>query len=872
MIHKKSFTIGILVVLLFSVFASISSLRLAANAQTNDNLTSANVNLNQYEWPQFQGNESFTRFSAGPAPSTSSILWKANITGIQPYITAFDGLIFVGTNTSMVAVDQTGTIVWNTEISLNKTWPIAYKIDSNHLVVEGSCLDPHSGKILWTSTAFSTDTGIFNSPVYSPEQKMFYVKVNSYIQAWDFSNPSLPTTLAWQTYIPGGGITGIGTCYGDGLVFTGSFENQQLALNATTGAIVWDTLTKGPMIFNGGYSDGRYFRGGTDDNTLYCFNAANGKILWTYTSPNDQTGYFTTGPAAAYGNVYEMNKDGYLYAVNAQTGNLVWKYKGPDSELIWPGMPTVADGKIYVTIGEKEEYNGPSQTSEFACLNAYNGQLIWSLPMEALPPRESAIVAYGTLYIIPGSVSTAVDTISGTEYSTDSQLWAMGSKSVPTPSASPTPTAITPTLIPTVQPTIALIPSSTASDWSMWRADPTHSSTATVGPSNLTLAWKYTTKGSVISSPSIVNNIVYAGSQDKNIYAINAQNGNLIWKYATGGPIVSSPAVADGKVCIASEDGYVYCLDSNKGTLEWQTFVDSNLTFTFGDLVLKSSPVISNSMVYIGSLDGNMYAISEKNGDIAWKIPTGGPIESSPAFADSAVYFTSQESASGMLYKLDANTGNVIWNLTLPYQYSFVGGTEMLGSPSIAAGMVFVSSDWGAYYAVNSSTGQVIWPFIDPVAIEFIVSSPIYANGNLFIIDKFNIACLNAATGKSLWSAYTGDELYVSPSYADGKIYVTTSQRHIFVLDATNNGATIANATMPSSSWSSPSIANGKLYIGCNDWNIYCFSEYVSNQASSASPQNNVALGHDLVMVVTIIAAVAVVTLFAFGYTTRKKD
>ncbi|HUK85114.1 MAG TPA: hypothetical protein VLU95_04555, partial [Candidatus Acidoferrum sp.] len=165
MIHKKSFAIGILVVLLFSVFASISSLSLGANAQTNGSSTS--TNLNQYEWPQFQGNASFTRFSAGPAPSTSNILWKANIAGIQPYITAFDGLIFVGTNTSMIAVDQTGRIVWTTEISMNRTWPIAYEIDSNHLVVEGSCLDPHSGKILWTSNAFSTDTGIFNAPVYS---------------------------------------------------------------------------------------------------------------------------------------------------------------------------------------------------------------------------------------------------------------------------------------------------------------------------------------------------------------------------------------------------------------------------------------------------------------------------------------------------------------------------------------------------------------------------------------------------------------------------------------------------------------------------------------------------------------------------------
>ena len=256
---------------------------------------------------------------------------------------------------------------------------------------------------------------------------MFYTKVNSYILAWDFSDPSKPPTLAWQTYIPGGGITGIGITYGDGMVFTGSFMNQQLALNASTGSIVWTTLTHGPMIFDGAYSDGRYFIGGTDDNTMYCFNSTNGQILWTYKP--DTNGYFTTGPAVAYGMVYEMNKDGYLYAVNVETGVPVWKYKGPDENLIWPGMPTVADGKIYVTTGELAQYVTNYKTySEYACLNAYTGQVIWTLPIEALAPRESAIVAYGNLYIIPGSVTTAVDTTSGTEYTTDSELWAIGSQ------------------------------------------------------------------------------------------------------------------------------------------------------------------------------------------------------------------------------------------------------------------------------------------------------------------------------------------------------------------------------------------------------------------------------------------------------------
>ena len=110
------------------------------------------------------------------------------------------------------------------------------------------------------------------------------------------------------------------------------------------------------MIFDGSYSDGRFFRGGTDDNTLYCFNASDGKILWTY-SPGTANGYFVTGPAVAYGMVYELNKDGNMYALDVATGKLMWKYQGPGT-LLWPGYPTVADGKVYATTGEIAQYGG----------------------------------------------------------------------------------------------------------------------------------------------------------------------------------------------------------------------------------------------------------------------------------------------------------------------------------------------------------------------------------------------------------------------------------------------------------------------------------------------------------------------------------
>jgi outer membrane protein assembly factor BamB len=814
-------------------------------AQTNTTVDSGF--LNQYEWPQLEGDSAFTRFSAGPAPSTPSILWKANVSGIQSYLSAFCGYIYVCTNTSVVALDQSGDIAWETDVPMQRNWPIAYKIDDSHMIVEGTCLDPKTGDILWTSNQFCEDTGIFNTNVYSPEEKMFYLKLdNSYIQAWDFSDPSSPPHVAWQTFIPGGGRVGIGVTYGDGKVFTGSFKNEQLALDARTGDILWTTLTKGPMIFTGSYYDDMYFLGGTDENTMYCFNATTGKIIWTYTPPTN--GYFVTGTAVAYGMVYEMNKDGYFYAINVKTGELAWKYKGPDDTLLWPGMASIADGKVYVTTGESAMYGGETGISEFACLNAFTGDKIWSLPIEAMAPRESVAIAYGTLYLIPGNVTTAVDSVSGNEYSRLNEVWAIRD------------------------------PQTTVSNWPMWRADPAHSSTAPVGPSNLSLTWKFTTEGSVISSPSVVDGVVYFGSQDRNVYAVGAWSGQLIWKYATGGEIESSPAISNGKLFIGADDGYFYCIDTAKGTLNWKTFIDSNQEFSYGSVVLKSSPAVVGNTVYIGSLDGNLYAIDANSGSVLWKAPTNGQIGSSPAVANGAVFFTSEEPDTGVLYKVDASNGNVLWKQLLPYEYQFTGGNQMLASPSVADGMVFAVANIRTYYGINETTGAYVWNFTDPSATEFVVLSPIYNNGQVYIIDKYDITSLDALTGERLWNSFTGDELYISPSYADGKIYVVTSQKDIFIIDANNKGAKLATYITPSSCWSSPTIANGNLYVGCNDWNLYCFSNYYTNQGAStdtpasSSPSTDTGISNYLPYILAVVAVIAIIIVIVTGYYLRKRS
>jgi outer membrane protein assembly factor BamB len=301
----------------------------------------------------------------------------------------------------------------------------------------------------------------------------------------------------------------------------------------------------------------------------------------------------------------------------------------------------------------------------------------------------------------------------------------------------------------------------------------------------------------------------------------------------------------------------------------WRTFVNGNLPYTYGSLVLKSSPAVDDGIVYIGSLDGNFYALDAITGQTVWKYQAGGPILSSPAVDSGGVYFTSEEPTTGVLYKLDAASGTLVWKQDLPFEFQFTGGSEMIGSPSVVAGMVFASATLRTYYGINANTGDIVWTFRDPDAMEFIVSSPIYVNGQLYIIDKFSITSLNATTGYTNWSFFTGDELYASPSYADGKLYMMTSQRHLYVLDANNNGTKLSSYETPSGSWSSPTIANGRLYIGNHDWNVYCFANQVSTNDDS-QPIENPPYSPSILVIAALIIAILVLAVISGTYFLRK--
>jgi len=98
------------------------------------------------------------------------------------------------------------------------------------------------------------------------------------------------------------------------------------------------------------------------------------------------------------------------------------------------------------------------------------------------------------------------------------------------------------------------------SPWPMRGHDAKHTGQSPYkGPKFANLKWQFETGGSVYSSPAIGSDgMVYVGSYDDNLYAINP-DGSMKWKFMTGSWVSSSPVISsDGTVYVGSWDDNPY--------------------------------------------------------------------------------------------------------------------------------------------------------------------------------------------------------------------------------------------------------------------------------------------------------------------------
>ncbi len=331
----------------------------------------------------------------------------------------------------------------------------------------------------------------------------------------------------------------------------------------------------------------------------------------------------------------------------------------------------------------------------------------------------------------------------------------------------------------------------------MFRGDPGHSGIyAGPGvPEFHEVRWRFRTNGEVISSPAIVGGVVYVGSDDGSLYAIDQSTGKLHWKFKTGARIPSSPAVAAGVVYFTSYDGNFYAVGALSGKLRWKFGDPGERRYTGTHLhgmlpagermpdpfdVYLSSPSVWNGMVYFGSGDGNVYALNALSGAMQWKFQTGDVVHASPSIAAGKLYIGSWDS---YFYALDANTGKQVWRFKTGEDPKIHNQVGIQSSATIVHGVVYFGCRDSNLYALDAATGQERWSFSNHGS--WVITSPVVKDGKVYFAtsDSALFHALDAKTGAALYSIKFQWPIFGSPAIAGNTLYLPEQNGKLTAID-----------------------------------------------------------------------------------------
>lgn len=334
----------------------------------------------------FHANNARTGVYEPPGPAKfNSIKWTFKTGGpivASPAIA--DGVIYITSwDTYLYAIDQeTGKEKWKYKSRM----PIA----SSPAVSDGTvyfvssagalgALEAATGKLKWVSTS-------------EYERKFEAKNLHGLLSAAQ----TIPD--AWDLFMSSPAVA-------NGKVYFGSGDGSVYAVDAQSGVISWKFPTKDVVHASPAVVGGVVYIGSWDSN-LYALDADTGQQKWAFKTGEDpvihnQVG-FQSSPAVVDGTVYVGCRDAHVYAVDAATGRKKWDYPTNKSWVI--GTPAVRDGVLYV---------GTSDSARFLALDARTGRLRFNFDAKAYMFSSAALagdLAYvgdhnGKLY--------AIDTKSG---------------------------------------------------------------------------------------------------------------------------------------------------------------------------------------------------------------------------------------------------------------------------------------------------------------------------------------------------------------------------------------------------------------------------------------------------------------------------
>lgn len=221
------------------------------------------------------------------------------------------------------------------------------------------------------------------------------------------------------------------------------------------------------------------------------------------------------------------------------------------------------------------------------------------------------------------------------------------------------------------------------------------------------------------SKPAFYNNIVFIGSTDGNMYAVDLGKGRVAWSFETGGWIMSDPLYSDGSLYFGSNDGYVYALNANSGRLLWKRQTQEAVQGGIETVTLGGK-----KMVLTGGNDNRVYALDAKNGNIGLVFSAGGWVHN-PAFYGGMLFFGSYD---GSYYAYIADRA---CSIDAPPPGEIVGYM-----PFNVSGRVFSQNPGAQVYvrvSDNASTGMWMPTSVSGNDWAYRLDPSLYSFGKLFL-------------------------------------------------------------------------------------------------------------------------------------------
>jgi len=345
--------------------------------------------------------------------------------------------------------------------------------------------------------------------------------------------------------------------------------------------------------------------------------------------------------------------------------------------------------------------------------------------------------------------------------------------------------------------------------------------------------WSFETNDAV-ASILVTGGVVYAGTLQRAVYALDALTGRLLWRHLMSVGKTYYLVEADGLV-IASNgyngvtatgyNGGVYALGNGTGKLQWLTATPIGVglaaagntvyigaaiknAFTGGVTALNAGTgevlwtydnpsrvdvdggiAVADGVVYANTSHGEIYALHGDNGNVLWQVANPAiNFASGLLVADGVVYVCSRHGKQGnvtpILYALQARTGHQLWQRPLgtsPYTAAFDVGAGLVFA-GVTRDLVSVNPGASELLAVNAATGQQLWNVPVTGGIYSAVAGPsnvVYTSNSHGMLDAWQ-----ADTGNHLWSYHGVAAVYSGITLNGGVAYFGGADRRVYAVAA----------------------------------------------------------------------------------------